>query len=62
LVPELLQDKATPQALSNAVMNYFENPDEVNRLVDEFKNMHGILRRNASECAAKAIASLINRQ
>ncbi len=62
LVPELLQDKATPQALSNAVMNYFENPDEVNRLVDDFKNMHGILRRNASECAAKAIASLINRQ
>lgn len=62
LVPELLQDKATPQALSNAVMNYFENPDEANRLVDEFKNMHGILRRNASECAATAITSLINRQ
>jgi lipid-A-disaccharide synthase len=62
LVPELLQDKATPQALSNAVMNYFENPDETSRLLEQFKSMHGILRRNASECAAKAIASLINRQ
>ncbi len=62
LVPELLQDKATPQALSNAVMNYFENPDETSELVSQFKDMHGILKRNASECAAKAIASLIYRQ
>lgn len=61
LVPELLQDKATPQALSNAVMNYFENPDETSELVNQFNDMHGILKCNASECAAKAIASLIYR-
>jgi lipid-A-disaccharide synthase len=59
LVPELLQDKATPQSLGNAVMHYFENPDETEKLVNYFQEIHGELKRNASERAAQAIAKLI---
>lgn len=62
LVPELIQDKATPETLSNAVMNYFENPEESQSLSDTFALMHNELKRNASARAADAIVKLINRQ
>jgi lipid-A-disaccharide synthase len=61
LVPELLQDKATPEALSAAVMNYFENPEEAQALRQTFAEMHGLLKRNASARAADAVARLINK-
>lgn len=59
LVPELLQDDASPEKLSAAIINYFENPEETQQLCDTFAQMHGILKRNASERAADAIANLI---
>ena len=62
LVPELLQDKATPQALGDAVIQYFENPDETEILVNRFRDMHIELKRNASERAAEAVAKLIQSQ
>jgi lipid-A-disaccharide synthase len=61
LVPELLQNDATPEKLSAAVMNYFENPEQAQELSKTFADMHGILKRNASERAAAAIAKLIRR-
>ena len=60
LVPELLQDQATPEKLSAAVMNYFENPEETKQLINTFAKMHGTLKRDASVRAATAIAKLIN--
>lgn len=61
LVPEFIQDKATPEALSNALMNYFENPDEARQLSDVFADMHNELKRDASARAAEAIARLIDK-
>jgi lipid-A-disaccharide synthase len=60
LVPELLQDQATPEKLSAAVMNYFENPEQTQELINTFAQMHGTLKRDASIRAAAAIAKLIN--
>ena len=60
LVPELLQDQATPEKLSASVMNYFENPEETQQLINTFAKMHGTLKRDASVRAATAIAKLIN--
>lgn len=60
LVPELLQDDASPEKLSAAIINYFENPEETQALCNTFADMHGILKRNASARAAAAIAKLIN--
>lgn len=60
LVPELLQDDATPEKLSAAMMHYFENPEATQALCNTFADMHHLLKRNASERAAAAIAKLIN--
>ncbi len=60
LVPELLQNDATPEKLSAGIINYFENQEETQALCKTFADMHGILKRNASERAATAIAKLIN--
>lgn len=61
LVPELLQDKATPESLSAAVMNYFENPEQAQTLTRIFAEMHNLLKQNASARAADAIANLIHK-
>jgi lipid-A-disaccharide synthase len=62
LVPELLQHQATPESLSNAVLAYFENPEETQQLVNTFAAMHSELKRDASARAAAAIAELIERK
>lgn len=59
LVPELLQDKATPETLSAAVMNYFENPADAQAMSCTFAQMHSELKRDASARAADAVARLI---
>lgn len=61
LVPEFIQDKATPEALAAAVMNYFENPDEAIALSQTFAQMHVELKRDASVRAADAVAALIRK-
>lgn len=60
LVPELLQDQATSVNLCNAVMRYFDHPEEAQTLRETFADMHNDLRRNASSRAAEAIAKLIH--
>lgn len=60
LVPELLQNQATPEALCNAVMNYLDNPAEAEQLQARFAAMHRELKRNASARAADAIARLLD--
>jgi len=59
LVPELLQDDATPEALGAAVLERMENPEERERLQQAFTELHESLRRNADERAAAAIAGLL---
>ncbi|MCQ3829528.1 lipid-A-disaccharide synthase [Microbulbifer elongatus] len=60
LVPEILQDDATPEALGAAVLNYFHDPLAGDQLRRAFSEMHQELRRNASEKAADAVCALLN--
>lgn len=62
LVPEFIQDDAEPAALALAIMQYFENPEQTNQLIERFTQMHFELKRNASARAADAIAALIHQQ
>ena len=59
VVPELLQHFATPEALADAVLVQLR--DEANRrtLTDVFTQMHLTLRKNTAECAAQAVARVI---
>jgi lipid-A-disaccharide synthase len=60
LVPEFLQNQATPEVLSAALMEYFKNPEQTAALSQTFAQMHLELKRNASARAAEAVAGLIN--
>ena len=55
VVPEYLQDKATPDNLSEAAIEWIEHPDQTEALRQQFINLHHLLRQNASEKAAQAV-------
>jgi lipid-A-disaccharide synthase len=58
LVPELLQDEATPDALARTLSPLIEGGEEQTRGFDE---IHRTLRRDASNQAADAVLNLIGR-
>jgi lipid-A-disaccharide synthase len=60
LVPEFVQEQATPQNLANAVANWFEHPAQVERVQREFAAIHETLRRGGAELAATEIAGLLS--
>jgi lipid-A-disaccharide synthase len=55
LVPELLQDEATPENLAQALINVSHDPVVLARLPQRFAQMHALLRRDASARAAEAV-------
>lgn len=61
LVPELLQDNATVENLGNALLATLNDPQRVKWLENRFTEIHLDIRRNASECAAKAILQLLDK-
>ena len=52
LVPEILQDEATPENLAQALLNVCLDPEIQRCLPEHFGQMHELLRRDASERAA----------
>lgn len=58
LVPELLQDEATPDKLFAALQPLIEGNNK--EQVEKFKSFHLMLRQNASERAADALLKLVN--
>lgn len=59
LVPEMIQDKAEPEALFNELQPLLEGNSK--EQTDNFKAIHLALRQNASAKAAEATLKLINR-
>jgi lipid-A-disaccharide synthase len=59
VVPELIQDAATPQALAAATLAWFDAPEKVADLERQFITLHTQLLRNTSELAADAIAQVL---
>lgn len=55
VVPELLQDEATPEALSAAVIGLLRDKDRRQAIEQRFAQMAGELRHDAAERAAEAI-------
>ena len=60
LVPELLQEQATPENLSAALLNVALDPVIQSRLPLRFARIHEQLRRDASERAADALVPWLN--
>ncbi|MCD7040647.1 lipid-A-disaccharide synthase [Pseudomonas sp. MAFF 311095] len=59
LVPEFLQDDATPEALAQTLLPLIDGGDEQTR---GFDDIHRTLRRDASNQAADAVLSLIGQK
>ena len=62
LVPELLQDDATPESLGAAVLERMEDQQERDRLIEAFTELHHTLKQDADEKAAQAISMLLERR
>lgn len=61
VVPEILQDDATPQNLAQALLNLVNNKAAVEELEQTFTAMHHSLRQNTAQKAAAAILQLLVR-
>jgi lipid-A-disaccharide synthase len=61
VVPELLQEAATPQALAAAVSDWLDNPAKVVDLQAHFLQLHQTLQRDTARLATDAIEKLLAR-
>ncbi len=59
IVPELLQDDATPNRLADALLDWLNNPNKVKQLIDRFAQMHESLRRPTGLLVAQAVAQTV---
>lgn len=59
IVPEFLQDDATPENLAQALLNLLADTEVQQRLQSRFADMRTSLRRGAAEMAARAILPML---
>jgi lipid-A-disaccharide synthase len=60
VVPEFLQDAATPQALAQAVLYWLTQPEKIHALEQRFTALHAELQRDTTALASHAIAQVIS--
>lgn len=64
VVPELIQDAATPQALAAAVLQWFDacrnDPQRIAAIEQRFTALHHCLQRNTPQLAADAIRKILH--
>lgn len=61
VVPELLQDAATPSALADAIDTWLSDPAAVDALCRRFVDLHHSLRQNTAVKAAEAILPYLHK-
>jgi lipid-A-disaccharide synthase len=59
IVPEFLQDAATPQGLADALWQQLDDEPHRARLKQRFEEMHLLLLRDTAEASARAVLDLI---
>jgi lipid-A-disaccharide synthase len=62
LVPEFVQDKATPGALAEALLALLHDAVAQRRQVDKFHEIHGVLQQGTAQKAADAVLAVIDGQ
>ena len=62
LVPELIQDAATPEALAAAVMALLDDAEQRRAMIEEFQQMHQSLRQDNAAKAADAVLQTVGRR
>jgi len=59
VVPELLQDAATPAALAASIEAWLDAPEKIAALQQRFCDLHRELQRDTSQLAANAIQTIL---
>jgi lipid-A-disaccharide synthase len=59
VVPELIQERCTPQALCRATLAWLDDVPATLALQRRFEDLHHLLRRDTARCATDAIAQVI---
>lgn len=59
VVPELLQDAATPQALARGVLDWLDAPERITTLQQRFTTLHHTLKRDTAQLATDAIEKVL---
>ena len=59
VVPEFLQDTATPLALAEAVLGWLNQPAKVAALQEKFSSLHALLKRDTTQLATDAIQKVL---
>jgi lipid-A-disaccharide synthase len=60
LVPEFLQDKATPGALAEALLALLHDAAAQRRQIQRFREIHGVLKQDTAQKAAAAVLGVID--
>ena len=61
LVPELIQDDASPATLAGALLTLLRDTAAQRRQIERFREFHHLLRQGAADKAARAVLELIKR-
>lgn len=61
VVPELIQDRATPQALADALLSWLDQPDQCRDVAQRFEQLHQQLRRDTAVLTCDAIEKILPR-
>ena len=59
VVPEFLQEAASPQALAQAVLDWLDAPERIEALQQRFTALHHTLRRDTAQLATDAIEKVL---
>jgi lipid-A-disaccharide synthase len=62
LVPELIQDAVTPEAISQHILDYLSHPEKVLYLEKRFYELHQHLQMDSAKCTAEAVLALMNKK
>ena len=60
LVPEFLQDKATPGALAEALLALLQDAGAQRRQIEKFREIHAVLRQDTAQKAADAVLAVLD--
>ena len=58
IVPELIQDAASPQQIKDCIFHYLNNPDEVSEIQKTFTQIHQSLRKDSAHLIADAVLKM----
>jgi lipid-A-disaccharide synthase len=60
VVPEILQEQATPENLAEALVKLYEDKDNAEAVAEAFTEIHHQLRQNTAEKAANAVIKCLS--